>query len=68
MTWIDDFPSLSPGARANLAALPQLALPKNSALFHPGDAAQGFVIVLSGRIEVMLTGPSGDAASFQYTS
>lgn len=59
MTWTSALSSLSTAAKASLAALPQLALPKNSALFHPGDAAQGFVIVLSGRIEVMLTGPSG---------
>jgi CRP/FNR family transcriptional regulator len=34
-------------------------LPRGAVLFHPGDRAQGFVVVLSGRIEVFLTGPSG---------
>jgi CRP/FNR family transcriptional regulator len=28
-------------------------------LFHPGDPAEGFVVVLQGRIEVYLTGPTG---------
>jgi CRP/FNR family transcriptional regulator, anaerobic regulatory protein len=28
-------------------------------LFHPGEAAQGFVVVLSGRIEVRLTAANG---------
>ncbi|MCK7475756.1 MAG: cyclic nucleotide-binding domain-containing protein [Rhodopseudomonas palustris] len=28
-------------------------------MFRPGDAAQGFVVVLEGRVEVFLTGPTG---------
>lgn len=42
-----------------LAALPVLALPRGQVLFRPRDRAQGFVVVLSGRVEVGLTGPSG---------
>lgn len=34
-------------------------VPRGVALFHPGDSAEGFVVVLSGRIEVFLTGPTG---------
>lgn len=46
-------------ARADLAALGAQTLPKGAVLFRPGDAARGFVVVLAGRIEVHLTGPSG---------
>jgi CRP/FNR family transcriptional regulator len=35
------------------------SVPQGAALFHPGEAAMGFVVVLSGRIEVFLTGPTG---------
>lgn len=46
-------------ARDTLARLATLDVPKGAALFHPGDVAKGFVVVLSGRIEVYLTGPTG---------
>lgn len=35
------------------------AVPKGQILFRAGDVAQGFVVVLSGRIEVNLTSASG---------
>lgn len=60
--WIDRAPglgSLDPGARARLAGLQPMALPKGAALFHPGEAARGFAVVLAGRIEVFLIGPNG---------
>lgn len=60
--WIDTAPglqALDPAARARLAALRPVTLTKGTTLFHPGDAARGFAVVLSGRIEVFLTGPSG---------
>lgn len=60
--WCDDTPALSGLAlpsRASLAVLPPQTLPKGTTLFRPGDIATGFVVVLSGRIEVHLTGPSG---------
>ncbi len=60
--WCDANPALaglSPQARASLTALPSQSLQKGSILFRPNDIATGFVIVLSGRIEVHLTGPSG---------
>lgn len=50
---------LEPGAEALLSGLiPNRASP-GAVLFHPGDAAKGFVLVLSGRVGVYLTGPSG---------
>lgn len=62
MDWISDAPALAclaPEARAALAALAPLDLPRGAVLFRPGDAVQGFALVLSGRIEVYLTGASG---------
>ncbi|MCB2115718.1 MAG: Crp/Fnr family transcriptional regulator [Rhodobacteraceae bacterium] len=51
--------ALEPAARRRLARLPVARLDRGTALFRPGEAAKGFVVVLSGRIEVFLTGPSG---------
>jgi CRP/FNR family transcriptional regulator, anaerobic regulatory protein len=56
--WTDDL-DLMPESRGALAALPARPLPKGQVLFRPGDAAQGFVVVLAGRIEVRLTAASG---------
>ncbi len=53
---LTDIPSTD---RAALLALPKQQVPRGTPLFHPGDAAQGFVVVLSGRVDVFLTGPSG---------
>lgn len=52
-------PGLAADDCARLDALPVQTLPRGARLFHPGDRAQGFVFVLSGRVEVSLTGPSG---------
>jgi CRP/FNR family transcriptional regulator len=49
----------SPDTRADLARLPVRAFPRGAVLFRPGEAAQAFPVVLSGRVEVHLTGPSG---------
>ncbi len=59
--WLDlaDLPALSGDARARLSRLTVQEVPAGTALFHPGDAVQGFVVLLSGRIEVFLTGPTG---------
>lgn len=46
-------------ARATLERLAPQHLPAGAVLFRPGEAARGFVVVLSGRVEVHLTGPSG---------
>ncbi len=50
---------LEPETRARLDALSPITLPSGTPVFHPGDSAKGFVVVLEGRIEVFLTGPSG---------
>lgn len=50
---------LEPAAAAKLAVLRPAAVPKGAILFRPGDEPSGFVLVLSGRIAVYLTGPSG---------
>lgn len=56
--WTDTI-THSPPARSALMALPHRDLPKGAVLFRPGDEAQGFVVVLTGRIEVRLTATSG---------
>lgn len=56
--WTDRLDLTAPG-RSALAALPARDLPRGTVLFRPGDLAEGFVIVLSGRIEVRLTAASG---------
>ncbi len=42
-----------------LRGLKPQVIPAGGVLFRPGDEARGFVIVLSGRISVYLTGASG---------
>lgn len=62
MGWTDtasDLPPLSSGERAQLNALVPLEVPRGAVLFHPGEAVKGFVIVLSGQVDVYLTGRSG---------
>lgn len=46
-------------ARHVLEALTPMHVPARTTLFRPGDAAQSFVILLSGRIGVYLTGRNG---------
>lgn len=45
--------------RRALEALKPMHVPARATLFRPGDAAQSFVILLSGRIGVYLTGRNG---------
>lgn len=59
MGWVDALIGLSPAAQVQLRAVSQQNIAKGKVLFRPGDLAQGFVVVLGGRIEVRLTGPSG---------
>lgn len=62
MSWLARAPELeglSPDARARLSDLPVMTMPKGQTLFCPGEAARGFVLVLSGRVEVYLIGPTG---------
>lgn len=57
--WTDAIGTGCADALARLTALPVRALPRGTVLFRPGEAAQGFAVVLEGRVEVHLTGPSG---------
>ncbi|PTV97096.1 CRP/FNR family transcriptional regulator [Rhodobacter aestuarii] len=60
--WIETSPALARlGApeRALLQDLNPMDVPKGAVLFRPGDAVQGFVLVLQGRVEVFLTGANG---------
>jgi CRP/FNR family transcriptional regulator len=61
MSWLDgtDLAGLDPSDRAELARLAPMTLPRGRSLFHPGDGAEGFPLVLRGRVEVFLVGPSG---------
>ncbi len=52
-------PGLEGRDAARLDALPSIGVPAGETLFRAGDAAQGFAIVLDGRVEVTLTGASG---------
>lgn len=55
----DGLPDLDGAALARLDALTPMDAPAGTVLFRPGDSVQGFVIMLSGRVEVFLTGPTG---------
>lgn len=59
MDWMVELGGILPDTRADLASLPRRHLPRGLDLFAPGDRAQGFPVVLSGRVDVSLTGPSG---------
>ncbi|WP_434621980.1 Crp/Fnr family transcriptional regulator [Tabrizicola sp. M-4] len=59
MDWMAELGAIQPETRAELAHLQKRSLPRGLDLFAPGDRAQGFPVVLSGRVEVYLTGPSG---------
>lgn len=50
---------LDPRSRGRLDALRPATLPKGATIFRAGEAAQGFALLLSGRIEVFLPGPEG---------
>ena len=52
-------PGLPAQAVARLDALPCHTLPADQTLFRAGDHAQGFAVVLSGRVELRLTGANG---------
>lgn len=56
---ISELAGLSDTARAALNQLQPRLVPKGQVLFRAGDVAQGFVVVLSGRIEVNLTHAGG---------
>ncbi|MCU9849711.1 Crp/Fnr family transcriptional regulator [Defluviimonas sp. WL0024] len=51
--------ALDAAARRQIETLVPVELARGTPVFHPGDTVKGFVVVLKGRIEVFLTGPSG---------
>ncbi|MDQ2089032.1 Crp/Fnr family transcriptional regulator [Marimonas arenosa] len=62
MTWLETAPALDalePRARAQMGALKPVNLPAGAVLFHPGDSVKGYAIVLTGRVDVSLTGTTG---------
>lgn len=62
MSWVgraEGLEGLEPGTAARLEHLPVMQLPKGKVLFCPGEAARGFTILLKGRVEVFLIGPTG---------
>lgn len=59
MGWLDVFGDLGAAARAELEVLQSRVLPRGLDVFSHGERAHSFPVVLSGRIEVSLTGPSG---------
>ncbi|MBU2962177.1 Crp/Fnr family transcriptional regulator [Citreicella sp. C3M06] len=58
MSWTQTA-AFTAATRSALNALTPFDAPRGTVLFRPGDAVQGFVIVLSGQIDVFLTGPTG---------
>lgn len=58
MTWFGAL-RLHTASGAALALLPHQKVAGGTTLFHPGEVARAFVVVLSGRIEVSLVGSSG---------
>lgn len=52
-------PGLAASDVARLNALPEMTVAAGDVLFRAGDPAQGFAVVLEGRIDVTLTGASG---------
>lgn len=54
-----DLSAFSAKTQAALAALPRHKLERGAILFRAGDAADAFLLALSGRVDVFLTGPSG---------
>ncbi len=61
MSWTagTELAALPGPARASLDRLVQMVLPRGAPVFHPGQAAEGFPVVLSGRVDVHLVGPTG---------
>ena len=51
--------ALDADARERLAALRAVELPEGKVLFRPGDEVAGFVLVVSGRVDVYMTGRTG---------
>lgn len=62
MSWTQDsagMAGLDAPARARLDQLAPLEIPRGATLFHPGEAVKGYVVMLSGQVDVTLIGPNG---------
>jgi CRP/FNR family transcriptional regulator len=62
MDWIDQavgLEVLDDQCRARLSTLQPIELPVGKVVFRPGNEVAGFVLVVSGRVGVYLTGPTG---------
>lgn len=59
--WTDiaALPELSERSLVRLSGLLPMDVPQGTVLFLPGEAVKGFVIMLEGRVDVFLTGPTG---------
>jgi len=62
LNWVSDAPDLAgldAPTVARLNTLTPMNAPKGTVLFSPGQSVKGYVIVLSGRVSVSLTGTTG---------
>ena len=62
MGWVEDAPDLATldaKTATRLNTLIPMNVPKGVVLFSPGDAVKGYVVVLSGKVNVSLTGVTG---------
>jgi len=61
MSWTagTDLAGLPDAARAELDRIAPVRLPQGTQVFGPGGSAEGFPVVVSGRIDVYLVGPGG---------
>jgi CRP/FNR family transcriptional regulator len=62
MGWVFEAPNLAgldAETKARLNTLTPMDVPKGTILFSPGDSVKGYVVVLSGKVNVSLTGSSG---------
>lgn len=60
MAWAAQLlPELPAADIARLDGLPEMTLKAGQVLFRAGDTAQGFAVVLKGRVEVVLTAVTG---------
>ena len=60
MAWAAQLlPGLADKDAARLDALPEISVAAGDVLFRAGDHAQGFAVILDGRVDVTLTGASG---------
>lgn len=51
--------ALDERSRKQLAGLDTFRFPSGKVLFRPGDEVTGFVLVVAGRVDVYMTGPTG---------